>query len=290
MGVAEEAGRRLRNLAVLFDVPASGPDRTNQAQWENGLCDLFDGNAFVRLEACHPLELRHRIWRAQVAVLFGWLEEIRLAFVERIAPALQNSSADPSNWEWSELSQRLHESVPREHQQFGALSSSAKSLGTPASCRAGRLRRRSSTSRTIGFNCETLIHSSFFNTPATKNATYCLSPGVGSLITRKPTRRSPSGCCTRSLAAAATLGANTHDVDVVLESECCALTTLLYLAAHYRPDCADDAVAAFNPKHVAVIEEKAQTIDAIMHSLESRMSTRTSGSYKFEPIRVLIRK
>jgi hypothetical protein len=118
MGVAEETGRRLRNLAVLFDVPASGPDRTNQAQWENGLCDLFDGNAFVRLEACHPLELRHRIWRAQVAVLFGWLEEIRLAFVERIAPALQNSSADPSNWEWSELSQRLHESVPREHQQF----------------------------------------------------------------------------------------------------------------------------------------------------------------------------
>jgi hypothetical protein len=53
-----------------------------------------------------------------VAVLFGWLEEIRLAFVERIAPALQNSSAGPSNWEWSELSQRLYGSAPREHQQF----------------------------------------------------------------------------------------------------------------------------------------------------------------------------
>jgi hypothetical protein len=118
IGVAEEAGRRSRNRAALFAMPAGGPDRANQAQWENGPCDLFDGNAFVRLEACQPHERRHRIWRAQVAILFGWLEEIRLAFVERIAPALQNSSADPSNWEWSELSQRLHGTVLREHQQF----------------------------------------------------------------------------------------------------------------------------------------------------------------------------
>jgi hypothetical protein len=56
-----------------------------------------------------------------------------------------------------------------------------------------------------------------------------------------------------------------HDVDVVLEPERCTLTALFDLAAHDRADCADDTVAAFHPKHVAVIEQEAKTIDAIMH-------------------------
>jgi hypothetical protein len=117
-GVVQEAGRRARSVAALFDVPNGGTGLPNQPQWENGLCDLFDGNAFVRLEACHPHELRRRIWRAQVSVLFGWLEEIRLAFVERVAPGLKIGSVDPSNWEWSELSQRLHGSAPGEERDF----------------------------------------------------------------------------------------------------------------------------------------------------------------------------
>jgi hypothetical protein len=68
----------------------------------------------VKFQVCGPQELKRRIWRAQVAVLFGWLEEMRLAFIGRIAPALKNVSADTSSWEWSELSYRLR----GDHQQF----------------------------------------------------------------------------------------------------------------------------------------------------------------------------
>jgi hypothetical protein len=60
------------------------------------------------------------------------------------------------------------------------------------------------------------------------------------------------------LAAAATLGASAHDVDVVLEPERCALTALFDLTAHDRADGADDAVAAFHAEHVAAIEQEAR--------------------------------
>jgi hypothetical protein len=117
-GVADEAERRARSGADLFTIPLGKATAADREKWEDGLCDLFDGVPFVKPAACHPLVLRHRVWRAQVAVLFGWLEEIRLAFVRGIAPALRVKEADLSNWEWSDIAHNLEGRITRNHQEF----------------------------------------------------------------------------------------------------------------------------------------------------------------------------
>jgi hypothetical protein len=107
VGVAEEAARAARSGADLFAVPPGKPSGDDQGRWEHALSELFEGVPFVKHEVCEPQELYRRIWRAQVAVLFDWLEEIRLTFISRIAPALRVNEADPTTWEWSQLAYHL---------------------------------------------------------------------------------------------------------------------------------------------------------------------------------------
>jgi hypothetical protein len=56
--------------------------------WENGFCDKIDDRTFIHSAALAATdgmnEIINRIWRAQVAVLFPYLEDLRLRFLPEI--------------------------------------------------------------------------------------------------------------------------------------------------------------------------------------------------------------
>lgn len=64
------------------------PDRLKQTGWHDGTCDRLDGSCFVHSAAVAVLgnqaELRRRVWRGQVAVLFPFIEECRIRIIERV--------------------------------------------------------------------------------------------------------------------------------------------------------------------------------------------------------------
>ena len=80
--------------------------------------DSYDGATFDSLAVSDARELRHRLWRGQVAVLFGWLEELRIAFVNDLAPRDQGSGEDMLAWEWGELAMRMRRTNSRDAANF----------------------------------------------------------------------------------------------------------------------------------------------------------------------------
>ncbi|QGM99984.1 hypothetical protein [Methylocystis parvus] len=93
----------------MFDISQSPSDGTRAASWALGTSDLFDGVVFSTLDCCGREEIARRIWRAQVTVLFGWLESERSGFVRRHRRALRECvsrsllTADLDSLEWAEI-------------------------------------------------------------------------------------------------------------------------------------------------------------------------------------------
>ena len=112
--VAVEAARRAHQWPSLFTIPTILSGTQQQVRWEDGLCDLFDGTTFVKVECCDVHEARRRIWQAQVAVLFGWLEQLRLAFIPHVVPNLRHLGVDLWSCEWAELSYHLRDNASRD--------------------------------------------------------------------------------------------------------------------------------------------------------------------------------
>ena len=80
--------------------------------------DDFDGVPFKRLALCDPEEVTRRMWRAQVTVLFGWLETLRGEFVQqnlgwlRAATRADPRAVDTSELEWADLGRLARQSLP----------------------------------------------------------------------------------------------------------------------------------------------------------------------------------
>ncbi|MGO8738935.1 hypothetical protein [Rhodoblastus sp.] len=101
--------QRLTNAKTVFERPVTAEIQNNPS-WANGEIDEFDGLPFKRLASCGPEEVDRRIWRAQVTVLFGWLESVRNNFVAKNHKWLREGGngevIEPSEMEWSHLFHR----------------------------------------------------------------------------------------------------------------------------------------------------------------------------------------
>jgi hypothetical protein len=77
-----EAGRRGWDAA-----------RAHRRCWEDGLLDAVDGGEVVHaaaLAVCgDDAELRRRVWRAEIRVLYPFIEELRLRLLSRLRPYLR---------------------------------------------------------------------------------------------------------------------------------------------------------------------------------------------------------
>jgi hypothetical protein len=109
--------QRLNSAKAIFEIPAFGESQ-NRPSWAQGEVDYFDGIAFKRLESCGADEVSLRIWRAQVTVLFGWLETLRSEFVQKNDGWLGKQDrgvlrAIPlSELEWGDLGHLVRQSLP----------------------------------------------------------------------------------------------------------------------------------------------------------------------------------
>lgn len=112
--VANEAARRAKNHSALFAVPECAQKSATTGRWEDGLCDNFDGVPFANQLVCDPRELRRRLWRGQVAVLFGWLEELRIEFIDSLKLPAENPVRDLYNCEWTWLAVRMRETASHD--------------------------------------------------------------------------------------------------------------------------------------------------------------------------------
>lgn len=114
-GVVDQVAQRVHDRTDLFLVPSHKRMGADKPVWEHGSCDVFDGSPFATLEASESRELRRRVWRGQVGILFGWLEEVRLSFVSRVTRGRPNDYL--LGCEWSELTHKLP-SLSREELDF----------------------------------------------------------------------------------------------------------------------------------------------------------------------------
>lgn len=94
----------------MFDFSQSFAEGLPMPSWSDGTSDLFDDVAFSKLGCCGREEIARRIWRAQVTVLFGWLESERNGFVRRHRRALLELvnrsrvlAADLDTLEWADI-------------------------------------------------------------------------------------------------------------------------------------------------------------------------------------------
>jgi hypothetical protein len=109
--------QRLHSITAIFEIPASCGTQGNPS-WEQGQIDDFDGVEFKRLALCGAEEITRRMWRAQLTVLFGWLETLRGEFVQqhqgwlRAAIHADPGSVDTSELEWADLGRLARQSLP----------------------------------------------------------------------------------------------------------------------------------------------------------------------------------
>jgi hypothetical protein len=86
--------------------------------WCVGAADRFDGRERMHSAALavlnHQPEIHHRLWKAQVMVVFPVIEERRLAMIRRLRErfgarleSFQDGNADPYGWEWPDILTRL---------------------------------------------------------------------------------------------------------------------------------------------------------------------------------------
>lgn len=107
---------RLRTTKAIFEIPESSGS-INQPSWDKGDIDYFDGVKFKRLASCGSDEIALRIWRAQVTVLFSWLETLRSEYVDKNQGWLaQRARGNPptmplSELEWGDLVRLARESL-----------------------------------------------------------------------------------------------------------------------------------------------------------------------------------
>jgi len=116
----EEVSRqmiRMDSTKSIFDIPDSN-EECDDPIWEQGQIDKFDGVLFKRLALSDRKEISRRIWRAQVTVLFGWLETLREEFIRqnhawlREATQAGKSSIDISLQEWTEIGRLTRQILP----------------------------------------------------------------------------------------------------------------------------------------------------------------------------------
>jgi hypothetical protein len=98
----------------MFDVSRIPSGAARAGRWVDGTFDMLDGVAFPALGCCCQEEVMRRFWRAQVTVLFGWLETERSLFVRRHNRALLECvrrlhppAADLDAMEWAEISRLM---------------------------------------------------------------------------------------------------------------------------------------------------------------------------------------
>jgi hypothetical protein len=109
--------QRLNSAKAIFEIPASCGFQ-NRPSWAQGEVDYFDGVAFKRLGSCGADEITLRIWRAQVTVLFGWLETLRSEFVQKNDGWLGKGDRGDlrtiplSELEWGDLGHFARRSLP----------------------------------------------------------------------------------------------------------------------------------------------------------------------------------
>jgi hypothetical protein len=109
--------QRLHSARAIFEIPASCGAQVDPS-WAQGQIDEFDGVPFKRLALCDPEEVARRMWRAQVTVLFGWIETLRGEFVQhhqgwlRAARRADPTFVDTSELEWAELGRLARRSLP----------------------------------------------------------------------------------------------------------------------------------------------------------------------------------
>jgi hypothetical protein len=115
----EEVSRqmqRLHSIRAIFEIPASCRAHDDPS-WAQGQIDDFGGVEFKRL-VCSANEITRRMWRAQLTVLFGWLETLRGEFVQqhrgwlRAAIHADPGSVDTSELEWADLGRLARQSLP----------------------------------------------------------------------------------------------------------------------------------------------------------------------------------
>ena len=87
---------RMRNAKMIFEAPSSNEQA--EASWAQGGIDDFDGVPFRRLASASAAEIKRRLWRAQVTVLFGWLEGLRSEFVFQNKNWLDREARSEPNW------------------------------------------------------------------------------------------------------------------------------------------------------------------------------------------------
>jgi len=106
----EEISRQIERLHAnpksLFEIPVVVRE-IGTASWALGEADQLDGVHFTRFSASSADEISHRVWRAQVTVLFGWLESVRITFVQSnlgwLNKEAESRSAGPLELEWGDL-------------------------------------------------------------------------------------------------------------------------------------------------------------------------------------------
>jgi len=116
----EEVSRqmeRLSNVRAIFEAPAATTPR-HDPSWAAGEIDDFDGIAFKRLALCDDGEIARRMWRAQVTVLFGWLETLRNDFVQdhdawlSATTRLNPGALMTADQEWAALVHHARQTLP----------------------------------------------------------------------------------------------------------------------------------------------------------------------------------